>query len=86
MMGEPGVLPRELALPQLPLPARCNTSCYLRCPDPECAASQPTGQPKAGRRLSIPAVGASSSISHGAAKSQLTNNSSAHSPVHSPAP
>mmetsp|Transcript_47639 Transcript_47639/g.107350 ORF Transcript_47639/g.107350 Transcript_47639/m.107350 type:complete len:145 (-) Transcript_47639:176-610(-) len=39
MMGEPGVLPKELALPQLPMPARCNTSCFLRCPDAECTPS-----------------------------------------------
>ena len=36
LMGEPGVLPRELALPQLALPARCNTTCPLRCAEREC--------------------------------------------------
>ena len=39
MMGEPGVLPRELALPWLPPAARCNGTCALPCPpEPECTA------------------------------------------------
>ena len=39
MMGEPGVLPRELALPWLSPAARCNGTCALPCPpEPECTA------------------------------------------------
>ena len=38
MMGEPGVLPRELALPWLSPAARCNGTCALPCPEPECTS------------------------------------------------